>query len=379
MKIGTIAFPRMHKEKEEKRDFLPTLFGRLGRISDAEVFVESGYGSDMGFTHRDYLKENPRIIFSDSLEELYRKDLVIVVRAPKESTIARMRKGSVLFSMLHYEARPLRNKVIEDSGIYPFSMDGIIDDEWKRLFVYYEGTSNPAVRVALQELSKRCPDFYSPGRRTLRASIVGCGPVGQTAIRAFQKNSDAEFLKKGLPGMVVTLLSRSVIADEGSLKNILSATDILADATKRKDCSKYIIRNRLLGYLPEHAVILDITADPYDEKADPPTVKAFEGIPYGTLGKYVIEVDDPLYDQVPKFVDTTNRRVCVGCNAWPSFAPKKCMRIYENQLIPFLRILLEKGPDRISEKSDFTLERALARSTLNWYRENMGSEMNEQI
>lgn len=379
MNIRTIAFPRMHKEEEEKRDFLPSLFGKIGRISEAKVFVEAGYGSGMGFTHRDYLKENPKITFLDSLDELYQKDLVIVVRAPQESTIAKMRKGSVLFSMLHYEARPIRNQVIDDTGIYPFSMDGIIDDEWKRLFVYYEGTSNPAVKVAFQELRKRCPGFRSPYRRTLRASIVGCGPVGQTAIRAFQKNSDAEFFKKGLPGMVVTLLSRSVLADEESLKNILSATDILADATKRKDCSRYIIRNRLLGYLPEHAVILDITADPYDEKADPPTVKAFEGLPYGTLRKYVIEVDDPLYDQIPEFVDTTNRRTCVSCNAWPSFAPKKCMRIYESQLIPFLRILLEKGPENISEKSDFTLERALSRSTLNWYRENMGSEMNEQI
>ncbi|HPI97971.1 MAG TPA: hypothetical protein PLV56_04425, partial [Synergistales bacterium] len=107
MNIRTIAFPRMHKEEEEKRDFLPSLFGKIGRISEAKVFVEAGYGSGMGFTHRDYLKENPKITFLDSLDELYQKDLVIVVRAPQESTIAKMRKGSVLFSMLHYEARPI--------------------------------------------------------------------------------------------------------------------------------------------------------------------------------------------------------------------------------------------------------------------------------
>jgi len=371
MYIRSISFPRMHKEEEEKRDFLPSLFGKLGRITDAEIFVEEGYGSGMGLTHQDYLEENPNITFLESLDELYRKDMVIVVRAPTESTIRKMRVGSILFSMLHYEARPVRNKVIEKAGIYPFSMDGIMDDEWKRLFVYYEGTSNPAVKTAFEELKKRCPHFYSPDRKPLRASILGCGPVGQTAIRAFQKAGDAEFYRKGLPGMVVTLLCRSILADDEALKDILSHTDILADSTKRKDCSQYILDNKQLGYLPEHAVILDITADPYDPSAKPPTVKALEGLPYGTLKKYVIDVNDPLYDEIPDFVDTTNRRLYVGCNAWPSFAPRKCMKIYESQMVPFLRVLFEKGPENISVESDFTNERALARSTLKWYRENL--------
>jgi alanine dehydrogenase len=370
MYISTIAFPRMHKEREEKRDFLPSLFGKIERITDKKIFVEEGYGKDMGFTRQDYLKENPNITFLNSLDELYSKDLVIVVRSPGESTISGMRKGTVLFSMLHYEARPVRNRVIKEAGIFPFSMDGIIDDEGKRLFVYYEGTSNPAVKVTFEELKKHCPYFNSSDRRPLNATIAGCGPVGQTAIRALQKTSDAEFLPRDLPGMTVTVLSRAVLGDNKALKNILSSTDILVDATKRKDCSKYVIPNSMLGHLPEHSVILDITADPYDPEADPPTVKGFEGIPYGTLKKYVIEKDDPLYDEIPSFVNTTNRRLCVSCNAWPSFEPEKCMKIYEDQLIPFLTILLEKGPDNISETSVYPFERALARSTLDWYRKN---------
>jgi len=357
----------MHKGPEEKRDFLPSLFGKMSRLTDKEIFLEAGYGKDMGFTHKDYLEENPKLTFLESLDELYHKDLVIVVRAPKQSVIAKMKKGSILFSMLHYEARPARNQLIQKTGILPFSMDGITNDEGKRLFVYYEGTSNPAVKVAFKELKKRCPEFASPNRSPLKAVIVGVGPVGQKAIRALQKISDAEFVPQNLPGMTVTVLSRAVLRDEKALKNILSSADILADATKRKDTSKVIIRNSMLGNLPEHAVILDITADPYDLDADPPTVKGFEGIPYGTLEKYIIDTDDPLYDEIPSFVDTSNRRLYVGCNAWPSFEPKKCMKIYENQLIPFLSVLLKKGPKDISEESDYPINRALARSTLKWY------------
>jgi len=92
MYISTIAFPRMHKEREEKRDFLPSLFGKIERITDKKIFVEEGYGKDMGFTRQDYLKENPNITFLNSLDELYSKDLVIVVRSPGESTISGMEK-----------------------------------------------------------------------------------------------------------------------------------------------------------------------------------------------------------------------------------------------------------------------------------------------
>ena len=45
----TIGFPRMHKEPGEHRDFLPPLIGLLAGIG-AEVYVETGIGSGMGYT-----------------------------------------------------------------------------------------------------------------------------------------------------------------------------------------------------------------------------------------------------------------------------------------------------------------------------------------
>ena len=50
----TIGFPRMHKEPSERRDFLPPLIGLLSGMG-AEVYVESGIGSDMGYADEDYL------------------------------------------------------------------------------------------------------------------------------------------------------------------------------------------------------------------------------------------------------------------------------------------------------------------------------------
>ena len=49
----TVGFPRMHREPSERRDFLPPLIGLLA-ANGAEVHVETGIGSGMGYTDLDY-------------------------------------------------------------------------------------------------------------------------------------------------------------------------------------------------------------------------------------------------------------------------------------------------------------------------------------
>lgn len=366
MKIATISFPRMHKEAAERRDFLPTLFGKIGRMSDVEILVERGYGSAMGYTENDYLAMNPGLAFSDSPEELYRQDMVVVVRAPQEEMIRTMRRGAILFSMLHYETRPVRNGIMEKAGIRCYSMDALKDDEGHRLFADFRGTSFSAVKVAMKELKKVHRRSASHSGDLLRASVIGCGQVGQTAIRAFQKLGDAESAA-GFPGMLITALPRTVIGNKKKMASILTGTDILVDASGRKDPSEIILDNKMLGHLPQHSIILDIAADPYNAEADPPSVKAFEGVPYGTLENYVIRRNDPVYETIPTFIDTTNRRLCVSCNAWPGLEPERCMKHYENQLMPFLRVILGKDPSTISETGDSIFERALAKATLSHF------------
>ena len=56
----TIGFPRMHKEPGERRDFLPPLIGLLAGLG-AEVYVESGIGSAMGYSDTDYTSISPQV------------------------------------------------------------------------------------------------------------------------------------------------------------------------------------------------------------------------------------------------------------------------------------------------------------------------------
>ncbi len=122
-------------------------------------------------------------------------------------------------------------------------------------------------------------------------------------------------------GLCVNLLTRSITTNEAHLNSVLKNTDILVDASWRHETSKSIIKNHEIAELPEHAILLDITADPYDLNIDPPQVKGIEGIPTGTLDNYVIETNDLVYDTIPDFVDTKERRVVVSCDAWPGVNP----------------------------------------------------------
>ena len=101
----TIGFPRMHKEPNERRDFLPPLVGLLTALG-VEVYVETGIGSGMGYVDDDYLALSPDLHVTDE-ETAYHQDVVVVLRAP-EGKYDRLRPGATLVSMLHFPTRPAR-------------------------------------------------------------------------------------------------------------------------------------------------------------------------------------------------------------------------------------------------------------------------------
>ena len=101
----TVGFPRMHREASERRDFLPPLIGLLA-ANGAEVYLETGIGSGMGYSDTDYSTVSPAVHITDE-EDCYRQDIVVVLRAP-EGRYDLLRRGAVLVSMLHFATRPAR-------------------------------------------------------------------------------------------------------------------------------------------------------------------------------------------------------------------------------------------------------------------------------
>src|SRR5674536_205839 len=59
-------------------------------------------------------------------------------------------------------------------------------------------------------------------------------------------------------------------------------TDLLVDATQRRDPSISVVRNEWIGLMPPHAVLCDLIVDPYLVDVQPAVVRGIEGIPQGT-------------------------------------------------------------------------------------------------
>jgi len=361
----TIGFPRMRKEPNERRDFLPPLVGLLTALG-AEVYVETGIGSGMGYSDVDYTALSPDVHVTDE-ETAYPQDVVVVLRSP-EGRYEKLRRGSILISMLHFPTRPARVRLLRDLGIEGIALDMIAGDDGRRLVENLRSVAWNGVAAAFAALERRWPALLDVDRDPVRVTIMGAGQVGKHAVEFATKFGDdarnEAFMRQGLPGVEVVTTGRNLTRDVPYLKRRLAVTDILVDATQRHDPAVPIVPNAWLGLMPAHAVICDLVVDPYLLDADPKVVRGVEGIPQGSLDHWEFDPDDPAWDALPPEIPTTERRAVVSCYSWPGVRPEPCMHVYGSQLAPLVETLIQAGGmDGIGQGGSFHA-RALWRGSL---------------
>jgi alanine dehydrogenase len=225
-----------------------------------------------------------------------------------------------------------------------------------------------ASKPSFETLERTWPKLTSRDRGPVRVTILGAGEIGKHAVEAATKFGNVEraelLARYGLPGVEVVTVGRNLTCDEGYLRDRLTVTDILVDATQRHDPSIPLVRNACLGLLPEHPVICDLVVDPYLLHVDPPTVRGIEGIPQGNLDRFVLDVDDPAWDELPPEIPTKERRPVVSCYSWPGVHPKRCMEVYGTQLAPLVQTLIGCGGFTGVRPDGAFHERALHRGSL---------------
>jgi alanine dehydrogenase len=282
-----------------------------------------------------------------------------------------MRRGSTLIAMLHYPTRPRRVARLVDLGLEAISLDSIADDRGSRLVVNSGSVAWNGLEAAFEVLEERWAPLRDPDRGPVRVTVLGAGAIGKHAVEAATKYGDLERADAlaGLRGVEVVTLGRNMTGDRAYLRERLSVTDVLVDATQRSDPSVPVITNEQVGWLPAHAVICDCNVDPYLLEAVPPTVRSIEGIPQGDLDRWKIAPDDPAWNDVPEVIPHTNRRWVVSCYSWPGVHPRACMELYGDQLAPLLRAMFRVGGvDGLREHGEFH-ERALWRASLRTWLE----------
>jgi alanine dehydrogenase len=369
-----IGLPRMHLEPGERRVFLPDFVASLIDM-DYIVTLEHDYGSSLGLSDNDYLTDADQIRFSN-LEEVYQQDYVLVLRYPGEKMVGKMKPDACLISMHHYPTRPKRVGILESLSLQAISLDTIKDDDGRRLVENLASVAWNGLKISFDQLRKVYPEpgFEHPQRPPIRVTLIGAGAVGQHVIQAAISYGDPKLrqnlAKLNVPGVMVNVIDYDLTNHAEVMKDIFSKTDILVDATQRPDPSKPVMPNNWLAWLPNHAVITDLAVDPYKLDTHPPVVRGIEGIPQGSLDKYLFNPDDPDWDlTVPKSIQSSQRRTVVSCYSWPGIFPQDCMEHYGKQLNPLMRRLINKGYDGLSLSGDY-LERALYRGTLKDWIDN---------
>lgn len=362
------GFARMHQEAGERRDFLPETIAQFHKFS-TPVVLETGYGSGMGFKEADYLAVNPQARFA-AQEEVFSQAYVVMLRCPDEALLRLLQPGACLISMLHYPTRPKRTAFLRSLGIEGISLDSLKDDVGRRLVENLRSVAWNGIETAFRTLRALYPSpgFESPHRPPIRVTLLGSGAVGihvmQAAIRYGDQALWRDMIERGAPGVQVTTVDYDTTGHEAIMLDILSRTDLLVDATQRADTSVPVIPNEWIAALPRHAVLLDLSVDPYECNNVPPVVKGIEGIPHGNLDQYVFAPDDPIYAQIPACVPTAHRRYAVSCFSWPGIHPKECMVLYGKQIQPIFRTLIEKGGIRNIDPRGRFFERAISRALL---------------
>jgi alanine dehydrogenase len=324
----------MHREASERRDFLPPLIGLLA-ANGAEIHLDTGIGSAMGYSDTDYSTVSPAVHITDE-EDCYRQDIVVVLRAP-EGRYHLLRRGAVLVSMLHFATRPARVAMLRELGIDALSLDLIRNDDGRRLVENLRSVAWNGVAAAFAALERTWPNLRNPHRSTVKVTILGAGRIGRHAVEFATKYGDdarnEAFGRIGLPGVEVVTLGRNLTGDAGYLRGRLAVTDVLVDATARRDPSVPIVPNAWIAILPDHAIICDLAVDPYLLDATPSIVRGIEGIPHGDLNQWEFAPDDPAWDRLPPGIPTSERRTVVSCycgRVWP----EPCMHVYGSQLAP---------------------------------------------
>ncbi len=362
----TAGLPSMMLEPGEKRVFMPGFVRALNRLGLAAQ-IEKGYGEPAGLSLFDY-RRGTEAVRSCTRAEAFRQDLVFLLRAPRLEDVELLGPESCLISMIHFPTRPRRIEILKERGLRAISLDSITSDAGVRLVENMKAVAWNGLDVAFATLQEDHEERLAVGAEPVRVLILGTGMVGRLAVDAATKlgNPDRNrvHMAAGGSGVVVQSIGRNITAHSASMQRLFRQADILVDATQRHDASRPIVPNEWLEWLPEHAVITDLAVDPYTLDTDPPVVRGVEGIPQGTLDRYVFRPDHAEWDRtVPSSVPSRHRRTVVSCYSWPGIHPEECMEHYAQQLEPMLEPLARKGYDDLSPRGGY-FERALYRATL---------------
>ena len=107
-------------------------------------------------------------------------------------------------------------------------------------------------------------------------------------------------VREGKRGVEIMVVDYDLSTDENYMLTRMEQTDILIDASYRADPSVPVIPNEWMESVPQHGVLLDLSADPYNFEVDPPLLKGLEIQYIDKLAEVLEQVLEPANQDAAK-------------------------------------------------------------------------------
>ncbi len=232
--MKTVGLPISHKENEKRRALIPTDICQLKHPE--YIYVETGYGDELGFTDEDYLNQG---IYVVSREEVLSKDIIC---DPKigDAEYLEILQEQTIFGWIHaVQNRDITDRIIA-SRLTAFAWEDMYEDGRHCFWRNNEIAGEAAVFHAYM-----CHGVFP---YNTKAAVLGRGNIARGAIKTLN-----------YMGAEVVQYDRK---QEYLFRKELGYYDVIVNGilwdTTRKD---HIIYREDLKRMKHNALIIDISCD----------------------------------------------------------------------------------------------------------------------
>jgi alanine dehydrogenase len=239
-----------------------------------QVLVQAGAGAGCAMADEAYLAAGARVIH-DVAEVFGLADLVVKVKEPQLSEVARLRPGQIIFSYLHLAAYPVIAQALANSGVTAVAYETVqLPDGSLPLLA---PMSEIAGRMAAQ-VGARFLERPQGGRGILLGGAPGVAPATATVLGAGRAGSACAVAVAGL-GAQVTVVDNDIeklrrLEDRGqgriqtrssslqALEDLVIASDLVVGAVLVAGApAPKLVSSQLVRQMRAGSLLVDISID----------------------------------------------------------------------------------------------------------------------
>ena len=268
-----IGVPKEIKKDEYRVGLLPVGVQLLAQDGHT-VLVEKDAGSASGFDDQRYSTAGAQIV--ETADEIYRRvDLVVKVKEPQPSEVARLRAGQGMFCYFHFAASRDLTAACLNAGITAVAYETLMDPQGRLPLL--TPMSEIAGRMSIQEGAK-CLERPMGGQGVVLGGVPGVAPAHVLVLGAGVVGTNAARMAAGLAACVTIMdinLDRLRYLDEmmpANVRTIFSDPHTIEDCIARADLvigavlipggrAPVLIPRTLLKTMKPGSVIVDVAID----------------------------------------------------------------------------------------------------------------------